>query len=1213
MDKGEIEWIKNPERKHEELYNAWNGKRRDFIQNKDKASKTIKELIENVIDKKDLDKETKEKIKKDYHSYPDYRDPDFNTEISKKAEFHYSKGLLDLIALENRCFSTNFELGNHQYFLKSFMNRNTPYQGILIFHGVGVGKTCTAVTISNSFIDRYKKEDKKIICLVSKNIQPNWMNTIYNPEKGDNQCNGDQFQNIIGNLDKKPNTSGRVKKLIREYYEFYGYQQFSNKVKKLISIKKTTAKNRSHEEIEKKIIKDYFSDRLLIIDEVHNLRDDNLDNYSKDTIKFLDKVIRYSNNLRLIIMSATPMFNKATEIQWILNLLLKNDKRPTVSNKELFNTNGSLKKSGIELLKKKSRGYVSYVRGENPITFPIRIYPDNNSINDPRCHMNYPINDLYGVPYSEDSYKFKFLKLYYSDMTDYQSQIYQKFIQSLNQTENLQISEQRAGIQISNIVFPSVDVLLNKEKITEKNFKKFYGGSGMFKVVEGNRNGYTYNREWKKSPEFFPIFDLNHIQKFSTKIHTLLTGLRDNKAKGIIFIYSEFIPSGIFPLAFALEHMGFEKYSGNLFEYPEWKKGSTNTKNKPIDFNWNPMSEKKGKRAKYIILSGNKDLSPNNAEEVKELVSDNNSEGQIIKVVIGNIVAAEGLDLKNIREIHVLDPWYHLSRIEQIIGRGIRYCSHSKLDDETERNVTVYLHAATNIEPEDKDTEKKEEILENLETETVDTYIYRKAEEKAIEIGRVETILKENAIDCYLNKQINQIKKGSMLPVQLTTSRGVKIENFDVHDKEYSKICSFRGCDYECECDEDIKEEDINYDTFDISKNTNDLFQSIKNIILELYEINNYYSLEELIIRITETVDTNKNIIYHTLYNMIDQKTAIWNKEGMSGFLISQNNYYLFQPDNNTDKTTPLYYRNIDTIDVPRTIPLGEIDFDGIVKEDVESEGVLRSNEEIYKMIEEKEEENEYKEYIPNFRFENLIHFEIEKLKYGEKVNILKELLEDESNDKIKNDIYKYFENNIIYEKDEKYYLFKKKYNVIGFFLMNPIKLIEKKKRKIKELDEVENDYSYFIYHEESQEYKDIDELEDGQMIKNDIKTNFLKIKGSVPYLRTEKIWGYPFKMKKWKANELVWETFFKLVDEKKQDQGEKQFPGRVLNQIANKGLIIDDFLKKHFKGNYDDSIKDKPKQFICELIEMIVRNKKVTNAKVSFIPYDLVFLKFIN
>ena len=35
------------------------------------------------------------------------------------------------------------------------MNKNTPYRGALIFHGVGVGKTCTAVTVSNNFIELY--------------------------------------------------------------------------------------------------------------------------------------------------------------------------------------------------------------------------------------------------------------------------------------------------------------------------------------------------------------------------------------------------------------------------------------------------------------------------------------------------------------------------------------------------------------------------------------------------------------------------------------------------------------------------------------------------------------------------------------------------------------------------------------------------------------------------------------------------------------------------------------------------------------------------------------------------------------------------------------------------------------------------------------------------------------------------------------------------
>ena len=52
--------------------------------------------------------------------------------------------------------------------------------------------------------------------------------------------------------------------------------------------------------------------------------------------------------------------------------------------------------------------------------------------------------------------------------------------------------------------------------------------------------------------------------------------------------------------------------------------------------------------------------------------------GENIKIILGNSVTSEGMDFKNIREIHVLDPWYHLYKIEQIIGRGIDIvCSHS--------------------------------------------------------------------------------------------------------------------------------------------------------------------------------------------------------------------------------------------------------------------------------------------------------------------------------------------------------------------------------------------------------------------------------------------------------------------------------------------------------------------------------------------------------
>ena len=197
----------------EDLYKKYFEIKRQYQQTKDKKLLLLLKAIQIAVDTKDLDPKEKNKVNKNYSSYPDYNDPEFSTELSKKAEFYHCKGLLDLVELDNKCIPSNFELGNHQKFLKNFINKNTPYKGLLVFHGVGVGKTCTAVTISNSFIELYKKDHKKIICLVSKNIQPNWMNTIYDPKKGDNQCNGENFQTIIRDIDMRMNTSKKVKKV----------------------------------------------------------------------------------------------------------------------------------------------------------------------------------------------------------------------------------------------------------------------------------------------------------------------------------------------------------------------------------------------------------------------------------------------------------------------------------------------------------------------------------------------------------------------------------------------------------------------------------------------------------------------------------------------------------------------------------------------------------------------------------------------------------------------------------------------------------------------------------------------------------------------------------------------------------------------------------------------------------------------------------------
>ena len=66
---------------------------------------------------------------------------------------------------------------------------DTPYNSLLIFHGVGVGKTCTGVSMAENF----KENENKTIILAPEKIQYGWSNTIINPYKGQNQCTGDDY------------------------------------------------------------------------------------------------------------------------------------------------------------------------------------------------------------------------------------------------------------------------------------------------------------------------------------------------------------------------------------------------------------------------------------------------------------------------------------------------------------------------------------------------------------------------------------------------------------------------------------------------------------------------------------------------------------------------------------------------------------------------------------------------------------------------------------------------------------------------------------------------------------------------------------------------------------------------------------------------------------------------------------------------------------
>ena len=60
----------------------------------------------------------------------------------------------------------------------------------------------------------------------------------------------------------------------------------------------------------------------------------------------LRKVLKTADDIKLILLTATPMFNRAEEIVDLVNYLLINDKRPILKIEDIFNSNGDLTKEG---------------------------------------------------------------------------------------------------------------------------------------------------------------------------------------------------------------------------------------------------------------------------------------------------------------------------------------------------------------------------------------------------------------------------------------------------------------------------------------------------------------------------------------------------------------------------------------------------------------------------------------------------------------------------------------------------------------------------------------------------------------------------------------------------------------------------------------------------------------------------------------------------
>jgi superfamily II DNA or RNA helicase len=639
---------------------------------------------------------------------------------------------------EDPCSATSFSLSKPQLLVRSLVNPASPLNSMFVFAGVGMGKTCMAIQIAESFREE-AAFSKKVLVISKHSLHEPFLRQLQS------HCTGGAYGSAEAAASR---------------YELMGYITFANHIQRL------TASSRSEASLVKKLV-DEYSDRVVIIDEVQNLRREQ--NARKGVSRAITEVLTRVDGIRLVLLSATPLYNDVGELNFLMQLVFRNDKDFVRADRVATARFDAvpLDEEDAALLVHFASRYVSYVRGGDPRTFPLRMWSTDAVL--PRGVLHTP--------------------MVLSRMSRAQDALYERWegdVEARNgggaggedfSDELLAEGDQEAGVpaaqmlgslraqalaQICDVAFPVGESPSGPDAPAEAVAFGREGFSGAFKREDrkGAGGGMSYRRG---VPAFLSA---QLLADYSPKLAAVLRYVAT--ARGVVLVYSRYIKAALDPLALALEHAGYDNLEAAMFLTP------------PHD------RPRRARLGRYALIKGGSEETGGSSQSVntsllRRINSPENSEGGLVKVVLISDVASEGVDFKCIREVHVLEPWHNLSRTEQVIGRAVRTCSHALLPPE-QRNATVYLHA----------------MLRADGRETVEVEMYRTAEEKQVHIASLERLIKRAAMDCALGHGFQgRGAARDQVPVRMVDAQGRSSEVVR-GDLDGSRACDFSSCDYDC-------------------------------------------------------------------------------------------------------------------------------------------------------------------------------------------------------------------------------------------------------------------------------------------------------------------------------------------------------------------------------------------------------------------------------
>lgn len=740
------------------------------------------------------------------------------------SSINFSKNTEKILTHTNNEINENtLKLRDHQKLISRYLNVNSPYRGLLLFHGLGSGKTRTAINVA----EQLKVERKTVVFLPGPALEDNFIQELqkfdtntYSPKNKHWILKYDEFQKPYWTVDKN-NTNFNYASLDKTTQK-----QINNHLRNIINDQYTIIRYNgiSIDKLQNYIDNNILDNKFVIIDESHNIISmitNYLSNQYDETQnlkgRLFWKLFMNSINTKFVFLSGTPILNYPKELSAVFNIIqgnrivyyykilstvdsnvfityMKNfpyaeyinfvdnhlEIIPTPNNFKFVNnflvkdnTSPNNHAKWLKLLKK----YVSefnntHIITKNTSTKILNCFPIDDEFNELFIKNNNLINEtvflrrIVGcVSYYNDENHETNNNQYFPTITSYLDELemshtqytrYQKYrLKEIKQDarklqRNKQIFEDD-GKDITTFKSRSL-AICNFAWPLEMNYEEDIKNS-----VDIHENLYKRFKEIKTEQKLNKMF-LELSPKYTKIIN------RMENSEGTNTIYSHLKnKEGLNAMFTMLRSKGWQEFKIS-FKNNEWTCTSTFQK---TYFIYQDDIYKE-----YLKHIFNNDLSeiPNSLKN--KLPHKTNLNGEIIKAMFITTSGAEGISLKNVRHLHIVEHhWSHI-RIEQVIGRVKRFNSHIELPTE-KRNISVYKYVTIfgnklkkKLLSDSKNKIIFQSILNTDKQLTSDQCVINVANRKQQINNKLLECLKIASIDCFKNQKSKcyQINNNSYNP-----------------------------------------------------------------------------------------------------------------------------------------------------------------------------------------------------------------------------------------------------------------------------------------------------------------------------------------------------------------------------------------------------------------------------------------------------------------